>query len=114
MFDLIINAAERSFSIDNPIINKGYMFGYFKNVNGRVKISNRIFQQRLYNYFSSKLENKTDMSHYNFKDNFILKDGLDFEKILLKFQQFIKEQYSSVDSKFIEREGILLFLAFIK
>ena len=31
-----------------------------------------------------------------------------------KFQQFIKEQYSSIDSKFIEREGRLLFLAFIK
>ena len=33
---------------------------------GRVKISNRIFEQMLYNYFYSKLENKTDMSNYNF------------------------------------------------
>jgi len=39
---------------------------------------------------------------------------MDFERILLRFQQFIKEQYSSIDSKFIEREGRLLFLAFIK
>ena len=68
----------------------------------------------LYNYLSSKLEDKTDMSTYNFKENFIIENGLDFEKILLRFQQFIKEQYSSIDSKFIEREGRLLFLAFIK
>jgi hypothetical protein len=34
--------------------------------------------------------------------------------VLLKFQQFIKEQYSTIDYKFIEREGRLLFLAFIK
>lgn len=114
IFDLIINLKEKTFNIDNPIINLGTIFGYFENCNGRVKISNRIFQERLYNYFSSKLENKMDMSTYNFKGNFITCNGLDFEKILLRFQQFIKEQYSSVDSKFIEREGRLLFLAFIK
>lgn len=114
IFDLIINGNEKTFNIDNPIINLGVVFGYFENINGRVKISNRIFQERLYNYFSSKLENKTDMSNYNFKENFIIQNGLDFEKILLRFQQFIKEQYSSIDSKFIEREGRLLFLAFIK
>lgn len=114
IFDLIINVSEKTFNIDNPTINLGVIFGYFKNYNGKVSISNRIFQERLYNYFSSKLENKTDMSLYNFKDNFIKKGELDFEKILLRFQQFVKEQYSSIDSKFIEREGRLLFLAFIK
>ncbi|KGM93222.1 AAA family ATPase [Clostridium botulinum] len=114
VFDLIFNGTEKTFNIHNPLINLGVIFGYFKNIDGRVKISNRIFEQMLYNYFSSKLENKTDMSNYNFKENFILENGLDFEKILLRFQQFIKEQYSSIDSKFIEREGRLLFLAFIK
>lgn len=114
LFDLIINGTERTFNIHNPLINLGTVFGYLKNLDGRVKISNRIFEQMLYNYFSSKLENKTDMSTYNFKENFIIENGLDFEKILLRFQQFIKEQYSNIDSKFIEREGRLLFLAFIK
>jgi hypothetical protein len=114
IFDLIINGTERTFNIHNPLINLGVIFGYLKNIDGRVKIANRIFEQMLYNYFSSKLENKTDMSAYNFKENFIIENGLDFEKILLRFQQFIKEQYSTIDSKFIEREGRLLFLAFIK
>ncbi|GEP63500.1 hypothetical protein CBE01nite_12680 [Clostridium beijerinckii] len=114
IFDLIINGTEKTFNIHNPLINLGVIYGYLKNIDGRVKISNRIFEQMLYNYFSSKLENNTDMSTYNFKENFIIDNGLDFEKILLKFQQFIKEQYSSIDSKFIEREGRLLFLAFIK
>jgi len=114
IFDLIINGVEKTFVISNPLINMGYIFGYFKNIEGKVTITNRIFQQILYNHFSSKLENNTDMSNYNFKENFIIKDGLNFEKILLRFQQFIKEQYSTIDSKFIEREGRLLFLAFIK
>jgi Predicted AAA-ATPase. len=114
IFDLIINGTEKTFNIHNPLINLGVIYGYLKNIDGTVKMSNRIFEQMLYNYFSSKLENKTDMSTYNFKENFIIENGLDFERILLRFQQFIKEQYSSIDSKFIEREGRLLFLAFIK
>lgn len=114
IYDLIINGTEKSFVIDNKIIDMCYMFGYFKEVDGKVKIANNIFKQRLYNYFSSKIEENIDMSYYNFKDNFVTNTGLDFEKVLLKFQQFFKEQYSTLDSKFIEREGRLLFLAFIK
>ncbi|WP_294349074.1 GxxExxY protein [uncultured Clostridium sp.] len=114
IYDLIINGTEKSFVIDNKIIDMCYMFGYFKEVDGKVKIANNIFKQRLYNYFSSKIEENIDMSYYNFKDNFVTSTGLDFEKVLLKFQQFFKEQYSTLDSKFIEREGRLLFLAFIK
>lgn len=33
-------------------------------------LSNRVFEQRIYNYFSSKLETKTKkIASYNFKDN---------------------------------------------
>ena len=114
IFDLIINGADKSFNIDNPIINLGLTFGYFKNVEGKVKISNRIFEQRLYNYFSYEVESIASLSGYNIKSNFIKGNGLDIEKILLSFQQFMKEQYSKRDEKFLERHGRLLFLAFIK
>jgi hypothetical protein len=71
------------------------MFGYFVNDNGKVRISNRIFEQVLYNYYSSKIESSISMDNYNFKDNFVTKTGLDFRKVLLRFQQFMKEQYST-------------------
>lgn len=62
----------------------------------------------------SKSEN-ISMAGYNFKNNFITDDGgLDMEKVLLKFQQFMKENYSTRDKEFLERQGVLLFLAFIK
>ena len=114
IFEIIINAEDKTFNIHKDIINMGYMFGYFKMVNGKVAISNGIFSQVLYDYFSSQLEEKTNMSDYNFKSNFITNSRLNFKKVLLSFQQFIKEQYSTLDSKFIEREGRLLFLSFIK
>lgn len=55
------------------------------------------------------------MDEYNFKYAFIEGNGgLNIEKILLRFQAFMKEQYSTKDAEFIEHHGRLLFLAFIK
>ena len=55
------------------------------------------------------------MSLYNFKDNFLREDGsLDIEKILRRFMQFMKEQYSGKNEEFLETHGRLLFLVFIK
>ncbi|MDU6037444.1 AAA family ATPase [Clostridium butyricum] len=114
IFGMLINGEIKNYNILNNVIGLGEMFGYFVNDNGKVRISNRIFEQVLYNYYSSKIESSISMDNYNFKDNFVTKTGLDFRKVLLRFQQFMKEQYSTLDSKFIEREGRLLFLAFIK
>ena len=114
--DIIVRGNDKSFNNYNPIIGVGSIYGYFKNNNGKVAITNKIFGEILYNYMVSKLENNySKMDAYNFKDEFITKNGeLNIEKILKKFQQFMKEQYSSKDKEFIEHHGRLLFLAFIK
>ncbi|MGL5649094.1 MAG: hypothetical protein ACRDDY_14720 [Clostridium sp.] len=56
---LLIFAVEKKFEIYNPEINLGYMFGYLKNENGYVKISNIIFSELIYNYMDSKIDNKS-------------------------------------------------------
>lgn len=70
----------------------------------------------MYNYMVSKLENTySKMDDYNFRGAFIESNGgLNIEKILQRFMQFMKEQYFSRDQEFIEHHGRLLFLAFIK
>jgi hypothetical protein len=45
---------------------------------------------------------------------YYVETGLNVLLILQKFQTFTKEQYSHKDEKFLEREGRLLFLAFLK
>ncbi len=42
-----------TFNPDNPVLALAAMFGYVKSGNGQVKITNRIFEMRLYNYFLS-------------------------------------------------------------
>lgn len=113
--DFIIGGNEKIFNIDNPLINIGIIYGYFKNDNGKVKIANRIFRERIFNYMTSKLENKiTGMDIYNFKSNFITDDnGLDVKKICQRFQAYMRENYATKDADFLEREGRLLFMAFI-
>ena len=113
IFDIVFNGEEKDFNIDNNIVDLGVTFGYFKNEDGKVKISNRLLEQRLYNYFVTNLKLR-NVAGYNIKANFIEGTGLNIEKILIKFQEFMKEQYSSIDKNFLEREGRLLFLAFIK
>ena len=111
--NIIMNGARNTFNIFNPTINLGAMFGYFKNEDNMVAISNRIFSQVLYNYFSSLLENNDTMKKYNFKSDFICGNGLNVEKILIRFQQFMKEEYSLKNERFLETHGRMLFLSFL-
>ena len=85
--DIIVRGNDKSFNNDNPLIELGSIYGYFKNNNGKVQISNKIFGERMYNYMVSKLENSySKMDAYNFKQAFIKEDGgLNIEKILKRF-----------------------------
>jgi hypothetical protein len=112
---IIIDGDKIPFNPDNLLINYGVMYGMFKKQDGMVKIHNRIYEQRIYDYMSSKIETSSlNLANYNFSDNFIINNELNMERVLLKFQQFLKEQYSSRDEKFWERHGKLILLAFIK
>ena len=115
IYSILVLGVPKVFNIKNPVINIGHMYGYLnKSEDGIVEVSNQIFKEVIYNYMISRTNNN-EMSGYNFKSNFLTdSNGLDMEKILLKFQQFMKENYSTRDKEFLERHGVLLFLAFIK
>ena len=56
IFDIVFNGATKDFNIDNNLVDLGVTFGYFKEDDGKVKISNRLLEQRLYNYFVTNLK----------------------------------------------------------
>ncbi|AOR25175.1 GxxExxY protein [Clostridium taeniosporum] len=113
---ILIDGEQIVFNPLNPIINIGVTYGIFKKGNDRLEISNKIFEDVIYSYMISKIvTTANNMSLYNIKSKFIKENGeLNIEKILKRFQQFMKEQYSSKDREFIEHHGRLLFLAFMK
>ena len=74
-----------------------------------------MYELLIYDYMSSKLETSIDIGLYNFRDNFIDEhDNLDLEQVLIKFQEFMQYEYSRKDAAFLERNGRLLFAAFLK
>lgn len=54
--DILFRGTRFSFESSSPIINVGTMFGFLKNLEGTVAVSNRIFETKLYNLFLSEEE----------------------------------------------------------
>ena len=99
---------------DNPVINLGIIYGIFKNENNKVKVHNRIYEQRIYNYMTSIIETSISVGSYNDMPAYVKEDeSLDIRKILIKFTEFMKHEYSEKREAFLEADGRLLFLAFI-
>ncbi|WP_027626571.1 hypothetical protein [Clostridium lundense] len=111
---IILDGYEISYNEDNFIIHEGIIYGIFKNFKGKIKIHNKIYEQVIYNYMSSLIETSSDIGFYNKKESLINSNNdLDIEKILMKFGEFMKYEYSKKRETFLEEDGRLFFLAFL-
>lgn len=115
VFKIVMNEQEFAYNAQDEIISYGFMYGILGKENGKVKIHNRLYEQLIYNYMISTLTTSGMVRFDSTISNFIDKDGsINMERVVRKFQEFMKEQYSRKDEAFIERNGRLLFLAFLK
>jgi len=114
VFQMVINGKTIPFNIEVPIINLGYLYGIFKDSPQGCQIHNRIFEQRIYSYMLTKLLTTEPEPLLSSQPGYYTDDGLDMAFILQKFQAFMKENYSHRDAQFLEREGRLLFLSFLR
>ncbi|MGE5343184.1 MAG: AAA family ATPase [Candidatus Omnitrophota bacterium] len=115
IFNLVMEGSTFDYNPDSPVIHLGSLYGILKEENGRTRVHNRIYEQRIYNYMASAVEISAGSQIRNFTGNYIDEKGkLDIQKIFLKYRDFMNENYSKKDVDFIERNGRLLFLAFIR
>lgn len=117
MFQAILfQGSEFSYSPDTKEISLACMFGYAVNSNGKVRIANRIFETRLYNYFLSEEELTSVMGKMAQRDkSYFIHDGhLDMDMTLKKFVSYFTEIYGENDDKFIEDYGHKFFLLYLK
>ena len=117
MFQVILfQGNEFSYNPDTKEINLARMFGYVVNKNGKVQITNRIFEMRLYNYFLSEEELSSKIGAMAQRDkNYFIHDGqLDMEMTLEKFVEYFTDIYNDNDDKFIEKHGRKIFLMFLR
>ncbi len=115
VFQIVLSSKTINFTIADPLIYRGHLYGILAESEGQCVIHNRIYEQRIYAYMLSKHSRTQEYGLYPVTGTeFIRENRLNVPMVLQRFQAFIKEHYSHRDQKFLEREGRLLFLAYLK
>ncbi|MDZ7877057.1 MAG: AAA family ATPase [Saprospiraceae bacterium] len=101
-------------NIHAPLISLALQHGILRN--GQVLgIHNRIYREIILNYMTVKAITERKSLYIETSEPYMLaNNGLDMRKVLLKFQEQMRLEYSKKDDSFIERHGRLIFLAFLK
>ncbi|RLC01562.1 MAG: hypothetical protein DRI57_30950 [Deltaproteobacteria bacterium] len=114
VFNILINGKRIPFNITTPVINLGMLYGILSDSQEGCKIHNRIYEQRIYSYMMTKRLMSEPEPMLAPHPEYYTEDGLNVRLILERFQTFMKEHCSHKDRKFLEREGRLLFLSFLR
>ena len=115
MYDLLVVGNDNGFNFYNPIIDIGNTYGFLeKGKNNKTVVSNRIFEILMYDYFISKDailgKRIKGVTRFDVVDS----GRFDMELCLRKFAAHYAEIFNERDAEFIEREGRLLFLSYLK
>jgi hypothetical protein len=112
---MLIEGQEFSFAPNADRINLGIVYGIFANHNKRLAIHNRIYREVILNYMSANAEHTSTIAGKEYADAYRMPGNrFDVRKALLKFQELLKSEYSKKERTFLERQGRLVFLAFLK
>jgi hypothetical protein len=116
MFDLTVGKIKYAYNTDNPAIKFGLMFGFLQKGEDGLQIHNQIFEIRITNYFVIKSALKwRENEIVQISANEIIKNNIfDMELCLTKFKRHYAEIYTDKDLKFLERDGKLIFLTYLK
>jgi hypothetical protein len=111
----LVDGTAIAFELRNPDIDLGIIYGILKEKDGEIAVSNAIFETILYDYFISIAETCGQITPYTENRSLFLHDGhLNMTMVLNRFAAFMKSEYREEDASFIERQGRLLFLSFLK
>ena len=114
--DILYNGESYRYNADDKSTELAKMFNFITNDHGMVRISNRIFETRLYNVFAFEEENKCQIVQESYidKNQFIENGHLNVEKIIQRFIVHFQDIYGDRDEKFVESEGRKYFMFYVK
>ncbi|MBQ5987910.1 MAG: ATP-binding protein [Oscillospiraceae bacterium] len=95
----------------------GEMYGFLRNNDGVLAISNRMFEVLLYNYFLGRNELRESLisrSGFSEKENIIENGKLNMEKLLERYVTVFDDIYEGKAESFDEEEGRRRFLLFVR
>jgi len=115
IYDVLLVGNRWSYTFSNPTVGLGVRYGYFKNDNSRLLISNKIFELRITDYFVNReqmLRLKSPVPS-QLQTSIIKDDKFDMQICLERFAKYYHEHYSDKKVKFVEKECRYFFLFFL-
>jgi hypothetical protein len=122
VYSLIIDGAVVPYNDHDFTTNLGILHGIFgQSESGALIIHNRIYREIIADMMISEwrtgnlINPKHNTDEFDAISQYYLPNkGLDMQKVLENFQIFMKKEYSGKNREFLERDGRLIFLAFLK
>jgi len=114
LYSISVNCMSFPFRKVDPMVKLASMFSYIKDVDGVARIHNIIFEESIYYYFSIRfLRNNTEKMS-SFQLGYVENGRLNMEYAITRFSELMHEEYRYEDGQFLEKQGRLIFLSFLK
>ncbi|MCL2167326.1 MAG: AAA-like domain-containing protein [Clostridiales bacterium] len=115
LYDVLMLGKKRTYVVGSPAVDIADIYGIIKETDQGVAVSNRIFELVICNYFIAKDEALPKRRITSVLQEDVVDGGhFDMELCLRKFAEHYAEIFSERDAAFLEREGRLLFLSYLK
>ena len=122
VYSLVIDGAVMPYNDYDFTTNLGILHGILgRSEEGSLKIHNRVYREIIADMMISEWRTNSVINRTINTDEFaaisqyqLPNKGLDMQKVLENFQTFMKKEYSTKNREFLERDGRLIFLAFMK
>jgi AAA-like domain len=112
---IAVDGERFSFNLHNPVAHIALLYGLLTEKNGVFAIHNRIYQEVIVNYMTSKMEQEQLSKRVDFGGGYRNDDKtLNMEAVLRGFQSLMKREYTRKNRDFLEKHARLVFLAFLK
>lgn len=112
--NILFQGRRYTYEANAQVTQIGMMFGFLKEQDQAVCVSNRIFETKLYNFFLAEEENVHGNQPDIVKNQFIVQGMLRMDLVMKKFYEYYENVFSDADEKFVEEEGRRIFLMYLR
>ena len=115
MTDVLLHDKEIVYEPNVPAIDLALTFSAVKeDAHGHITVHNLVFEQKLYNYFVAKESLKGNADFSGNRSIYVTNGRLNMPLVIARFQELMRNERRRTDDEFLERQGRLLFLCFLK
>ena len=115
MTDMLLGEKSYTYEPNVPAIELAMIFSVVKeDETGHLMVHNQVFEQKLYNYLSTKEMMRSPFGFSEVQKTYIVNGKLNMPYVIERFQSIMQAEYRRTNESFLESQGRLLFLCFLK